>query len=300
MELTSLHLLLTYRCDSECDHCFVWGGPKQEGTLTIKGLREILRQGKSLKTVKSVFFEGGEPLLYYPILLKGVKMAADMGFKVGLLSNGYWATSVEDATEWLRPFAGLIDGISVSTDLFHYSEKVSRQAKNSRTAAKKLGIPIGFLQIAQPEETEAAKRIGQLPFGWSSVMFRGRAAKNLVDKVPHRNWRQFTSCPYENLRNPGRVHIDPIGNVHICQGISTGNVFRTPLSKICKTYDPDSHPIIGPLLDGGPAELVRRHKLRHAEGYADACHLCYDTRSKLRRRFPEILTPDQMYGVLGQ
>ncbi len=297
MELTSLHLLLTYRCDSECDHCFVWGGPKQEGTLTIKGLREILRQGKRLKTVKSIFFEGGEPLLYYPILLKGVKMAAEMGFKVGLLSNGYWATNVEDATEWLRPFAGLIDGISVSTDLFHYSEKVSRQAKNSRTAAKKLGIRIGFLQIAQPEETEAAKRIGQLPFGWSSVMFRGRAAKNLVDRVRHKGWQQFTKCPYENLRDPGRVHIDPLGYVHLCQGISMGNLFKTPLSRLSREYDPDSHPVTGPLLRGGPVELVKRYGLSHKKAYADACHMCYETRLALRSEFPEVLAPDQMYGV---
>jgi len=299
MELTSLHLLLTYRCDSECDHCFVWGGPKQEGTLTIKGLREILRQGKNLKTVKSVFFEGGEPLLYYPILLKGAQMAADMGFDVGLVSNGYWATSVEDAVEWLRPLAGLIDGISVSTDLFHCNEKLSRQAKNASAAAKKLGIPIGFLQIAQPEETKVATNVGQLPSGWSGVMFRGRAAVKLVDRVPLRDWRHFTSCPCENLRNPGRVHIDPLGNLHLCQGISIGNLFKTPLRKLAKDYDPNTHPITGPLLKGGPVRLAKQYGLPHEKEYADACHMCYETRLALRKRFPGILTPGQMYGIPG-
>jgi len=299
MELTSLHLLLTYRCDSECDHCFVWGGPKQEGTLTIKGLREILRQGKSLKTVKSIFFEGGEPLLYYPILLKGARMATDMGFDVGLVSNGYWATSVEDAVEWLRPLAGLVDGISVSTDLFHCNEKLSRQAKNARSAAKKLGIPIGFLQIAQPEETKIATNVGQLPPGWSGVMFRGRAAVKLVDRVPQRDWRHFTSCPYENLRNPGRVHIDPLGNLHLCQGISIGNLFKTPLRKLAKDYDPNTHPITGPLLKGGPVRLAKQYGLPHEKEYADACHMCYETRLALRKRFPGILTPGQMYGIPG-
>ncbi|UCH71080.1 MAG: radical SAM protein, partial [Candidatus Bathyarchaeota archaeon] len=67
MNLKGVHLLLTYRCDAECDHCFVWGSPFQDGTMTIQNLKEIFRQGKSLKTVKSIFFEGGEPLLYYPI-----------------------------------------------------------------------------------------------------------------------------------------------------------------------------------------------------------------------------------------
>ena len=28
MNLTGLHLLLTYRCNYDCDHCFVWSGPQ--------------------------------------------------------------------------------------------------------------------------------------------------------------------------------------------------------------------------------------------------------------------------------
>jgi len=55
--------------------------------------------------------------------------------------------------------------------------------------------------------------------------------------------------------------------------------------------------ITGPLAEGGPAELARRYWLPTGEGYADACHLCFEARSALRRQYPDILTPDQMYGV---
>jgi hypothetical protein len=94
------------------------------------------------------------------------------------------------------------------------------------------------------------------------------------------------------------VHVDSLGNVHICQGVSLGNLFRTPLREVCETYDPDAHPITGALLTGGPAELVRRYEISHREGYADACHLCDEARRALRARFPEVLTPEQMYGVI--
>jgi len=47
---------------------------------------------------------------------------------------------------------------------------------------------------------------------------------------------------------------------------------------------------------GGPAALVRRFETPHEASYADACHLCYETRHALRERFPEILAPDQVYG----
>jgi hypothetical protein len=131
-------------------------------------------------------------------------------------------------------------------------------------------------------------------------MYRGRAAETLAPEARQQPWDQFTACPHEDLREPGRLHVDPFGHLHICQGISVGNLFQRPLKEICETYDPDSHPITGPLLAGGPAELVRRYGLPHQEGYADACHLCYESRRALRERFPEILVPDQMYGGGGE
>jgi hypothetical protein len=298
MELCSLHLLLTYECNFDCDHCFVWGSPKQTGTMTIRNLQEILRQGKEMGTVKSIFFEGGEPFLYHPVMVKGAQMAKKMGFSVGVLSNSYWANTVEDAMEWLRPLAGLVDGVSFSSDLYHYDKMVSDKAKNARAAARKLGINVGLLQVAQPEAMKAASVVGQLPHGESAVMFRGRAVEKLARRAAKKPWKSFTECPHEKLREPDRLHLDPLGNVHICQGIMAGNVFRKPLSRLCEAYDPDSHPIIGPLLDGGPAELVRHYELRHEAGYADACHLCYEARARLRKRFPQTLGPNQMYGVL--
>jgi hypothetical protein len=90
--------------------------------------------------------------------------------------------------------------------------------------------------------------------------------------------------------------VDPFGHLHICQGISIGNVLERPLAEILAEFRPDEHPIIGPLLEGGPAEIVRRYKLAHEDGYADHCHLCYMSRRSLRSWFPEVLAPDQMYG----
>jgi len=296
MRLSGLHLLLTYQCNLECDHCFVWGSPWQSGTMSTRQIWKILCQAKELGSVEWIYFEGGEPFLYYPILLKGVRQAARLEFSVGVVSNGYWATNLKDALEWLRPFAGLIDDLSISSDLYHWSERLSIQAKTARQAADQLRIPVGIISIAQPEDANAAAAIGQLPAGESAVMYRGRAAAQLAKRARLHPWEQFTQCPYENLREPGRVHVDPSGNLHICQGIALGNLFETPLREICDSYDPDSHPITGPLLDGGPAELVQRYELPHQAKYADACHLCDHARRQLRMRFPEILSPDSIYG----
>jgi hypothetical protein len=79
-----------------------------------------------------------------------------------------------------------------------------------------------------------------------------------------------------------------------------GNIFQTSLREICAAYDPDNHPVTGALLAGGPVELVQRYGLSHTAQYADACHLCYEARLALRSQFPEILLPEQMYGIYNQ
>ena len=296
MKLSGLHILLTYQCTYECDHCFVWGSPRQAGTFTLEQIEDILHQAKDAG-VESIYFEGGEPFLYYAILNKAVHKAADMGFSVGIVSNAYWANTVADATEWLRPFAGRVSYLSVSSDLYHCEKCLGENPQNAVVAAKWLGIPTGVITVAQPRENSKDSH-GQLAEEESGVMYRGRAVEKLSITAPSYPWERFDACPHEDLVEPGRVHLDPLGNLHICQGIVIGNLFEKPLKQICEEYDVDSHPVCGLLHSGGPAALVAEYNLEHASHYADACHLCYEMRTTLRARFPEILAPDQMYGVM--
>jgi hypothetical protein len=153
-----------------------------------------------------------------------------------------------------------------------------------------------MISIAQPN-ANAKETHGQIE-DQGAVMYRGRAAEKLAACSTSHPWEGFDSCPHEDLREPGRIHLDPMGNLHICQGVVIGNLFEKPLKQICEEYDVDTHPICGPLLEGGPAALVTEYNLPHAGSYADACHLCYEARTVLRSRFPQQLSPDQMYGVM--
>lgn len=298
LKLSGLHFLLTYQCTMKCDHCFTWGSSRQSGVMSLEHLRLFLRQAKALGTIERVAFEGGEPFLYYPILLAGVREAAELGFAVSIVTNAFWATGAEDALEWLRPFAGVLQRLQISSDVLHWNETLSRQAQHARMAAEQLGIDTGVLSTAHPlaPTDECAKAL--LPNGEGGVMFRGRAAVTLAPRVPGHPWTQFTSCPCENLQDPGRIHLDPFGNLHICQGIVIGSLLQRTLAEICAEYDATTHPITGPLVAGGPAELCRRYQLSLGESFADACHLCDAARLALRDRFPDELAPDQMYGTL--
>jgi hypothetical protein len=297
--LTGIHVLLTYQCTSECDHCFLHCGPQREGTFTLYQLRKLLREIKKIPTIDTVYFEGGEPFLFYAVLLAGLRMVRDAGLQSGIVTNGYWATSPEDAEQWLRPMLDLgIADFSVSDDEFHSTKGDESPGAIAYGAAKKLGFPCAKICIAPPTVvpvSDFSSDKGQ-PVTGGGVLFKGRAAEKLTAGLPVRPWRELTTCPHEELANPERVHVDACGNVQVCQGISIGNMWSTPLSELVRDYDAAKHPIVGPLVEGGPARLVKQFSLKVADAYVDECHLCYMARKSLLPPYPQYLAPAQVYG----
>jgi hypothetical protein len=301
--ITGIHFLLSYACNFECDHCFVFSGPAAEGTFTIRQILNALEEARKIGTVEWIYFEGGEPCLYYPLMLEGVKSARAMGFQVGVVTNAYFATSVEDARLWLQPLAELgIADLSVSDDPYHYENAEDNAPKRAMACARELDMPVASLCIEEPtvdgpSEQGKEEREKGAPVVGGGVMFRGRAVEKLLDGLPRRPWKVFSECPYEDLQNPGRVHLDCYGNIHLCQGISMGNMWQTPLSKLVREYKAEAHPICASLVRGGPAALAEAYEVDRQDGYVDACHLCYDVRLHLLDRFPLYLAPKQVYGI---
>jgi len=276
--LDSLHLLLTYQCSGECPHCFVWAGPVGPTMTSVQV--EAYIQAADDEGVESIAFEGGEPFLYYPALRHGVRYAQSRGMAATVVTNGVWAISKDEAVRWLNPMTELGSlGIAISTDDYHGGSEEARRAENAAEAARALDLEPVFFRT--PLE---------------NVMFRGRAAEELVDDVPHACWEEFTECPHESLLDPARAHVDACGYLQLCQGLCPGRLDQESLSEL---LDPDrlaAHPLI-PLIDSdGPAGLVRDFALPLRENYADACHLCYLARKHLRAEFPAYLGPGRVYG----
>ncbi|PWI47414.1 hypothetical protein CEE45_11990 [Candidatus Heimdallarchaeota archaeon B3_Heim] len=296
--VSSVHFLFTYTCLFECDHCFLYCSPSSKGTFTHKQLEKVFLDFKNIDTLSFVYFEGGEPFLYYAQMLEGIKMAKNMGLKTGIVTNGYWATSVADAELWLHALLELgISDISISNDLFHYGEEQENFAVNALKALNNLKLPGDSICIESPSITDKQEQERGAPVVGGGVMFRGRATETLTEDLPTKHWSEFTECPYEDLENPQRVHLDTYGHVHICQGLSMGNIWKTPLSKLAIEYDGKSHPVCRPLIEGGPAQLAREFSMFKDEQFIDHCHLCFTVRKALIDKFPDYLAPKQVYGL---
>jgi len=296
--LTGIHVLLTYKCTNECDHCFLHCGPWCEGTFTLHQLRELIREIARIPTVDTVYFEGGEPFLFYPLLLDALRLVRSAGLKSGIVTNGYWATSPEDVELWLRPMLDMgIADFSVSVDDFHSSKGENSPGAIAFRTAAKLGLPCAEICIERPAAASRAPAAKGQPVTGGRVLFKGRAAEKLTAGLPLRHWRELTTCPHEELAEPERVHVDAYGNVQVCQGISIGNLWVTPLSQLMGEYRAQCHPVMAPLICGGPAQLVQRFGLDVAEGYCDECHLCYTARKLLLPSLPACLAPPEVYGI---
>ena len=295
-----IHFLLSYTCTYKCDHCFLHCSPEARGTFTCGQLRQVFEQIELVGTVETVYFEGGEAFLYYPLLLEGLRLAASLGLRAGIVTNAYWATSAEDAELWLEPIKAIgIADLNVSDDDFHQVPGESNPAMAARAAAVKLGIPCGTIRIESPLAYAGETPDQRQPVSGGRVLFKGRAAEKLTAGLPRRRGTELTTCPYEDLDAPSRVHVDSYGNVHLCQGLSMGNMWEAPLARLIDEYDGRRHPICGPLLRGGPAALANEYGTELSDEFVDECHCCYTIRKGLLDRFPGYLAPRQVYG-LGQ
>jgi len=297
--LTGLHILLTYRCTSECDHCFLYCSPRTLGTFSYAEVVKVLQEAEKLD-LEWIYFEGGEPFLFYALLLASVQETTRRGFKAGIVTNSYFALTQDDALLWLRPFAeaGLAD-LSISNDIYHFDYQPSHTVLNAFNAAEELGIPAGEIRIQAPEpHFGASAGKASRREGGGNLRFRGRAADQLTAGHPHLPWQSFNSCPFEELEDPERVHVDVFGNVQICQGISIGNMWDVPLSQLMKSYCAADHPICGPLVKGGPAALARALGIAPRGNYVECCHLCFTLRRSVLEKYPHVLVPHQVYGNL--
>ena len=57
--LNDIHFLLTYTCNYECDHCFLYCSPQSKGTFTLEQIKNVLDEAVKTGKIEWIYFEGG-------------------------------------------------------------------------------------------------------------------------------------------------------------------------------------------------------------------------------------------------
>ncbi len=67
----------------------------------------MLDEARRVGTIDTVYFEGGEAFLLYPVLLDCIRLARERGLEVGIVTNAYFATDEANAELFLHPLVAL-------------------------------------------------------------------------------------------------------------------------------------------------------------------------------------------------
>src|ERR1043165_4389764 len=138
-----LALLITARCNASCSHCSTSCGPHREEHLSRDQIFNLVDQAAAIDDGErfKVLLSGGEPFLDFGLLLDVVRHASSKGAIVTCVTNGYWATSAEQARDLLtqlkqaglRSFAG-------STSRFHQAFVSRRRVERALAASRVVGL----------------------------------------------------------------------------------------------------------------------------------------------------------------
>ena len=207
---------LIRRCNLKCKHCYsISGDVDFPGELSTSEVFKVMDELKAFR-VPVLILSGGEPLLR-PDIFEISHRAKDMGFYVGLSSNG---TLIDDNNICEIAAVGYdyvgisIDGLKPTHDMFRRREGGFEEALAGIRLCREHGIKAGLrftvtmdnahelpalLDLAEEEEVEK--------FYLSHLVYAGRGNKNRGDDARRDLTRQVMDVlfarAWEDARNGG-------------------------------------------------------------------------------------------------
>jgi hypothetical protein len=302
-------IILSYRCQSGCNHCLYNCGPRWEKeAISVEALRQALEAVTIWPRTPQVHFTGGEPFLHFPLLLEGVRVATDLGIARYVETSASWCT---DQTEAVELFATLqeagLEAILISCSPFH-AERIppARTLRAIRAALDVFGTHgvivylSNFIKVVQLFDVERPTPLSRYEerFGvegaarilWQGygIISGGRSGYRLGHLVPRHPAAAFAKADCTgDILHAHHSHFDLYGNFisGFCGGLTVGDWHDVPqvLADLQAGRYP---PLIEVLVERGPYGLfeMARERYRYepiADGYAGKCHLCVDVRRHL-------------------
>ena len=244
--LNRIEFVVTMACTGRCIHCSEGDHDNCTEHIDTEIAVEAVRKICGHCRIRSVMTFGGEPLLYPDTVSAIQRTAAELGIeKRQVITNGFFAGEHGRIEAVARRLAESgVNDLLLSADAFHQETIPLAPVVFFAECAVKAGIPIRLSPawLVSPEdgnpynvrtrEILAAFEVLRIPVGAGNVVFpSGNALKYLRayfdDPVT-------ASSPYdEDPRDVRTISFEPDGNV------LNGNVYRTDILEIMRTYRPD-------------------------------------------------------------
>lgn len=157
---STITILPTYNCTAACENCCFGSHPGIAERIPLARILDYIRQAAELGTVKLICFSGGECFTLGPELVIAIAKATELGIATRCVTNGYWATSEEQARTVLDPLsrAGLRE-INISTGDFHERYVPTKRVVSGALAAVKTGMRTAVVVESRKHRAFTAERL---------------------------------------------------------------------------------------------------------------------------------------------
>lgn len=291
MQPTLVSIFLDYQCNYECAHCSVGSGPQIKFEMNDSTLERMLDGLRTLDSVITVVFTGGEATIHKEKLLGAISRVHSMGFRTRLVSNGWWASTASKARRWVGELrAAGLDELNTSWDDFHVPFAKFESIVNLVREGLAAGMPIGIGVIED--------RMGN----WNADRVRRELTEALLMSPEEFSQRVAIVSDYATPTGTGEtldvegldagrkldigcpeivrtLSIHPNGSVKACcghemfysQDLTLGNLNRENLTDI---VDRAQHNLVYWWIHTyGPKRILERLGV-HGQ-YASICHACH-------------------------
>lgn len=163
IEPNTVAILLTDKCTAECEICCFSCSPKKNNVMAREIAEQIVEQAAQMNSIKTVGFSGGEVFLQYDFLLEMIKFASNFGLRTTCTTNGFWASTYEDALEKLVELKNNgLSKIGLSLDHYHQKFVSVENIKNILIACKRIGLPVDVGSVITKSTSDLSELLFEL------------------------------------------------------------------------------------------------------------------------------------------
>ncbi|MCZ7657799.1 MAG: radical SAM protein [Xanthobacteraceae bacterium] len=141
--ISSITILLTYRCPATCDHCIFESSPRNKAKVDVAVARRLIEAASRQNPPPVVGFSGGEPFLRLKEMRELVLFAAERGMISEVISSSAW---VHDHAQARAVLADLLacgmKTYCTSVDRFHTPFVKAAKMRTAILAAREAGLHV--------------------------------------------------------------------------------------------------------------------------------------------------------------
>lgn len=265
---STINIILTDKCNISCRHCMFDCTSTSLNELECEKIEEIIRDYKKIRDSGRISFTGGEPFLRFDCLKKCVELCSQLHLSSAVITNGFWASNIEEARDYLRQISSL-DMLTVSTDKFHQEFIPINNISNVINACDEFGIKcvvrVSYLSDPGAEMEIIRSQLlaldNKYDLSEQPIQSIGRAEKCIDFQKGYYSESQHSYC-----EAPDSPFILTNGDLVACCGraivwkrpnpLILGNIYESRLEVIWEKAE--NNILIHLLRLRGPGELIRQ------------------------------------------